>query len=100
MTHKTEWNRRHGHEASTSHSLASLAKQTKFTKKTLQEVYNRGVGAHSTNPQSVRVKGTYAKNPNVAIKNKLSPEQWGYARVYAFLNKTDKGALNHDLDLA
>ena len=33
-----EWNRRHGREASTSHSLASLAKQTKFTKKTLQEV--------------------------------------------------------------
>ena len=46
------------------------------------------------------MKGTYAKNPKVAIKNKLSPEQWGHARVYAFLSKTDKGALDHDLDLA
>lgn len=40
--------------------------------RTLGAVFNRGVGAYRTNPQSVR--------PNVT-----GPEQWAYARVNAFL---------------
>ena len=40
--------------------------------RTLTAVFNRGVGAYKTNPQSVR--------PSVN-----SPEQWAYARVNSFL---------------
>ena len=36
----------------------------------------------------------------VSIKKKLSAEQWGMARVYAFANKlTGPEKLNHDTDL-
>tara|TARA_R100001440_G_scaffold22980_4_gene37439 strand:+ start:2479 stop:3957 length:1479 start_codon:yes stop_codon:yes gene_type:complete len=45
-------------------------KQT--TLATLEKVFDRGVGAYKTNPQSVR--------PTVT-----SPEQWAYARVNSFL---------------
>ena len=55
----------------------------------LEKVYNRGVGAYRTNPQSVR--------PNVS-----SPEQWAMARVNSFLRALASGRFRggkHDTDL-
>jgi hypothetical protein len=49
---------------------------------TLRKVYNRGVAAWKTGHRP----GT-------------TPEQWGYARVNAFIAKKKKGNLNHDKDL-
>ena len=99
-THKEQWNARHGFPKDKSHSLASLARESKYPVASLQEVYNRGVGAHATNPRSVRMKGTYKKNVKAPISSKLSKQQWGMARVYAFLNKIEsKQTLNHDMDL-
>ena len=50
-------------------------------KSILQQVYNRGIGAHKNNPGSVRnmkgVKGGSGK--------KMSKEQWAYARIYSFV---------------
>jgi len=59
----------------------------KVTMSMLRQVYDRGVGAYRTNPQSVR--------PNVK-----SPEQWAMARVNSFL-KIVSGSkkANHDRDL-
>ena len=57
--------------------------------RTLSVVFNRGVGAYKTNPQSVR--------PNVS-----SPEQWAYARVNSFLYVLRNGKFRsgkHDTDL-
>ena len=57
--------------------------------RTLSAVFNRGVGAYKTNPQSVR--------PNVS-----SPEQWAYARVNSFLYVLRNGKFRsgkHDTDL-
>jgi len=57
--------------------------------RTLTAVFNRGVGAYKTNPQSVR--------PNVK-----SPEQWAYARVNSFLYALRNGKFRsgkHDTDL-
>lgn len=55
----------------------------------LEKVFNRGVGAYQTNPESVR--------PNVS-----SPEMWALARVNSFLyalkNERFKGGA-HDRDL-
>ncbi len=49
---------------------------------TLRKVYNRGVAAWKSGHRP----GT-------------TPEQWGYARVNAFIAKKKKGNLNHDKDL-
>jgi len=63
--------------------------------KTLQEVYNRGIGAYKTNPTSVRMKGTFKKGVAAPMSMKLSKEQWAMARVYSFLDGNPK----HDNDL-
>lgn len=86
-THKAQFNNRHGHDKDKSHSLAALSKISKLKLSVLKQVYNRGVGAYKTNPSSVR--------PQVK-----SPEQWAFARVYAFINKIESGKkLDHDTDL-
>ena len=77
------------------HSLTELAKASKIPRKTLQEVYNRGIGAYTTNPSSVRMKGSYKKGVNAPMSQKLSKEQWAMARVYSFIDGNPK----HDTDL-
>ena len=57
--------------------------------RTLSAVFNRGIGAYKTNPESVR--------PSVN-----SPEQWAYARVNSFLYALRNGRFRsgkHDTDL-
>jgi HK97 family phage portal protein len=64
-------------------------KTKRVTMGMLEKVYNRGVGAYRTNPQSVR--------PNVS-----SPEQWAMARVNSFLRALGSGKFKggkHDTDL-
>ena len=59
----------------------------KVTMRMLEQVYDRGVGAYRTNPQSVR--------PNVT-----GPEQWAMASVNSFLKiVTGAKKANHDKDL-
>ena len=58
--------------------------------KALEEVRDRGHGAWRTNPESVRLKADFSKNPDMARyprSARLSAEQWGLARVYSFLDK-------------
>lgn len=84
-THKNMFNRRHGFDKDEPHSLAEIAKISKMKKSILQEVYNRGTGAFRTAGPS---------RPNMTV------ESWSMARVYAFVNKIEKGTkLNHDTDL-
>ena len=100
-THKQKWNARNGFALNASHTKPEIAKVADVPVRILTEVHKRGVGAHKTNPESVRVKGTYHKDAKVSIKKKLSAEQWGQARVYAFVNKLGgPERLNHDQDLA
>lgn len=62
-------------------------KHGRVTMAMLQRVYDRGVGAYRTNPESVR--------PNVT-----SPEQWAAARVNSFLDAARGAkAINHDTDV-
>ena len=64
-------------------------KTKRTTLRTLIAVFERGVGAYETNPQSVR--------PSVT-----SPEQWAYARVNSFLYALRNGKFRsgkHDTDL-
>ena len=63
--------------------IASKAKKSGISPETLKKVYNRGVAAWKTGHRP----GT-------------TPQQWGHARVNAFIVKKKKGGLNHDKDLA
>lgn len=96
MTNKTEFLKRHGKDTSESYSLAQIASMSGISKSILQKVYDRGIGAHKTNPSSVRNKQGKKGGPGP----KMSKEQWAYARVYSFVNKVEgKKKLNHDKDL-
>jgi hypothetical protein len=78
-----------------SYSLKELAKISRVPESILQDVYNRGIGAYKTQPQSVRLKGSFVKNVEAPMSAKLSKEQWAMARVYSFLDGNPK----HDNDL-
>ncbi len=65
---------KHGISPDQSLSLADVARLSGMPRAALQEVYNKGVGAYKTNPESVR--------PMVK-----SAEQWAMARVYSFVMK-------------
>lgn len=71
--------------------------------KALEEVYDRGMGAWLTNPSSVRLRGTFVKNPSLSQygrSSRLTPQQWAFGRVYAFLQKTKKVFYDADRDIA
>ena len=93
MTRKQKVLRKYG-LPDTGHSLEELAKVSGYSRGTLQEVYNRGIGAYKSNPESVRFKGSFKKGPG-PMSAKLSKEQWAMARVYSFLDNNPK----HDTDL-
>ena len=94
MTYKHQFNRKFKQPLDKSNSLNEIKKLTKIKKIILNKIFDRGVGAYKTNPQSVR--------PSVK-----SPEQWAYARIYsAIMNyykykKNGKiiGAFRTDKDL-
>lgn len=68
----------------------------------LQQVYNRGIGAWKTNPTSVRIQGSFAKNPDMRRyprSARLPKEMWAFARVFSFLDK-GKTYYTADADLA
>lgn len=89
-THKQMYLKKMGKDTSESYSLVQLSAMSGIKKSILQEVFNRGIGAWKNNLSSVRIKGTFDKNPNTKkfpVKARLGKEQWAYARVYSFLNK-------------
>lgn len=69
-TYRNKFNIKYGFDKNESHSLAEISKLSKLKLSSLQDIYNKGIGAYKTNPQSVR--------PNVKSK-----EQWAMARVYS-----------------
>ena len=100
MTNKSEFNKRHKQPADQSNSKSDISKLSGIPIKILDEVYDRGVGAYKSSPQSVRTKEG-KKDPKAPMSRKMSKEQWAMARVYSFVNKVEgKRKLNHDLDLA
>lgn len=89
-THREQFFKKHGIPLTESLSLPKVAKLSEMPLAALKEVYSRGLGAASSNPESIRVKGTFAKNPSLAAvprSGRLSAPQWAMARVYSFVNK-------------
>ena len=77
LTYKQKFNKKYGQSLNKSNSLSDISRLTGYKKSGLQTIYNKGVGAYKTNPQSVR--------PSVR-----SPEQWAMARVYASVNPSSR----------
>ena len=80
---KEEYNKKYGYPKGTSHSLEEISKDTRVSMKGLQEIYNKGVGARKTNPESVRSVSDGKKRGGKSLEGKMSAEQWAMARVYS-----------------
>lgn len=78
-TYKNKFNKKHGFPKDTSHSIEEIAKLSGYQLDGLKTIFDKGVGAYHTNPQSVR--------PQVH-----SPEQWGMSRVFASVNPKSKAS--------
>ena len=100
MTNREAFLRKHGLPADTSLSLEEIASYAKMPVAALRKVYQKGLGAYHTNPESVRVKGTFKKDASAPLSRKLSPQQWAMARVYAFVMRTPKVFGNADKHIA
>jgi len=69
-TYKQQFNKKYNQKLNQPNSLEDISKLTGYKLKGLKNIFDKGIGAYKTNPQSVR--------PSVK-----SPEQWAYARVYS-----------------
>lgn len=99
-TNRLQFLRQHNLPPDTSLSLNEIASYSGMPIGALRKVYEKGLGAYHTNPQSVRLKGTFKKDPSAPLSRKLSPQQWGLARVYAFVRKTRKVFYGADRHIA
>ena len=77
LTYKKRFNKKYGFKPDEPHSIKEISDITGYKLSGLKTIFQKGKGAYKSNPQSVR--------PNVK-----SPEQWGYARVYASINPSSK----------
>ena len=72
VTNSQAFKKLHGKSTKDSLSMVEVAKLSGMPIGALREVYERGMGAYFSNPESVR-------------KSVSSPEQWAFARVYSFV---------------
>ena len=79
LTYKSRFNKKYGFPLNKSHSIKDISKLTDYKLSGLKTIFNKGIGAYKTNPQSVR--------PNVK-----SPEQWAMARIYASVSSGSKSS--------
>ena len=81
-TYKQKFNRRYRQPLDQPNSIDDIARLTGYQKAGLNLIFLKGKGAYKSNPASVR--------PNVK-----SPEQWGFARIYAAVDPSSKA---HKID--
>jgi hypothetical protein len=82
-TNKEKFNKRYGQPLNKSNSKKDISKLTGISMSILDKVYDRGLGAHKSNPQRVRsLSGK--KVGGSSLKGKMSAPQWAMARVYSF----------------
>ena len=99
MTNKQKYNKKYGFKKDESHSKKDISKKTGIPMSILDKVYDRGLGARKSNPESVRsLSGK--KVGGKSLKGKMSAEQWGYGRVYSFVMKQPGTWGKADKDLA
>ena len=86
LTNKQKFNKKYGFKLSEPHSKQEISKLSGVSMKVLNKVYDRGLGAHKSNPQSVRsVSGK--KVGGSSLKGKMSAQQWAMSRIYSYVMK-------------
>lgn len=103
-THRENFYRFHNIPLDRHLSIRDISRLSGININILNSVYRRGLGAAATNPSSVRLKGTYQKNPNLQlypISARLSAPQWAMARTYAYADPISPGTnyYKQDADL-
>lgn len=98
-TYRNKFNKKYKFPLNASHSKKEISELTGIPMSILNKVYDRGVGARKTNPQSVRRVSDGKKVGGKSLKGKMSAQQWAMARIYSFVMK---GRTYHtaDKDLA
>ena len=86
LTYKQKFNKKHGFSKDAGHSVSEIAKLSKISVSSANQIIKKGEGAFKSNPQSVR--------PQVK-----SARQWGIARLYSAVMgggaaKVDKNELS------
>jgi hypothetical protein len=85
LTYKQKFNKSYNQPLDKSNSLEDISRLTGFRLAGLKKIFDKGVGAYKTNPESVR--------PHIT-----SPEEWAMARVYASVSPGSKsGKIDKDL---
>tara|TARA_R100001086_G_scaffold236516_1_gene159987 strand:- start:986 stop:1330 length:345 start_codon:yes stop_codon:yes gene_type:complete len=99
-TNKQKFNKKYGFKRDEGHSKAEISKITGIPKSILDKVFDRGVGARRTNPESVRSASSGKKIGGKSLRGKMSAEQWAMGRVYSFVMKQPGTWGKADKDLA
>jgi hypothetical protein len=100
VTNKQKYNKKYKFPKDEAHSKSDISKTTGIPKRFLDKVYDRGVGARKSNPESVRQVGTGKKVGGKSLRGKMSAEQWAMARVYSFVMKQPGTWGKADKDIA
>tara|TARA_R100001086_G_scaffold179445_1_gene99536 strand:- start:108 stop:413 length:306 start_codon:yes stop_codon:yes gene_type:complete len=86
LTNKQKFNKKYGFPKDAGHSKAEISRLTGVPMRTLNKVYDRGLGARKSNPQSVRsLSGKKVGGKSLA--GKMSGPQWAMARIYSYVMK-------------
>ena len=79
-TNKQKFNKRYNQPLNKPNSKKDVSKLTGISMSILNQVYDRGLGAHRNNPGSVRnLKGVKG-----GAGTKMSAAAWSMARIYSF----------------
>lgn len=98
-TNRIKFLKKHNLPLTTSLSKKEIAKLSNIPIKALDEVEDRGLAAHKNNLISVRLKSSGEKNVSAPKSQKMSPQQWSYGRIFAFVMKTKKVYYGADNDI-
>jgi hypothetical protein len=93
-THRENFYRFHNIPLTQHLSIQDISRLSGVNMNILNSVYRRGLGAAATNPASIRIKGSFLKNPNLKlypISARLSAPQWAMARIYAYVDPISPG---------
>ncbi len=83
-TFKQKFNKKYKQKLDQPNSLSDISKLSGYKLSGLKKIFDKGIGAYKTNPESVR--------PSVK-----SPEQWAYARVYSAVMGGKASKIDKDL---
>lgn len=99
LTNRERFLKKHNLPASKSLSMKEIATLSKMPLKDLTEVYKRGYGAAKTNLKSVRLLSSGKKNISAPASKKMTPQQWGFGRLYSYVMKQPTTYYGSDKDI-